>query len=139
MQIFLTSQAKDPNVKQPMIDYVNGFDGKSLIYIPTATHAEQGFGLYQDGGTFKTIKNLSPDLEILELEFVTNQEAQDAIQSADILFMAGGFPVYLSYWLHRRKLRNLIYNRINDGMYYIFTNAGAMVCSKSLRSVNYLA
>lgn len=132
MKLFLASTVKHPNVVQAMTEYVKGFENKHMVYIPTAAHAQEGFGVYKTGGTFTLMKSLSPDLEILELEYINSEQAKKVIAKADILFMAGGFPVYLSYWLHRHDLKNFIKNRVNEGMFYIGTSAGAMVCGTTL-------
>ena len=51
--------------------------------------------------------------------------------------MAGGYPVYLSYWLHRRGLKDFIKEKVNKGLYYIGTSAGAMVCGPTLTASMY--
>ncbi|EFK96183.1 peptidase, S51 family [sediment metagenome] len=137
MKIFLTSTVKHPKVIKAMKDYVKGFEGKNMVYIPTAAHSEEGFGVYKTGGTFNLMSSLCPNLQILELEFATDNEAQDLVNRADILFLAGGYPVYLSYWLHRRNLKELIRERVSKGMYLIGTSAGAMVLGPTLTAADY--
>jgi dipeptidase E len=137
MSLFLASTVKHPDVIKAMKEYVGGFEGKNMVYIPTAAHVQEGFGVYKSGGTYTLMNSLGSNLQILELECVEEGKAKEMIEKADILFMAGGYPVYLSYWLHRRNLKDFIKERVKGGMLYIGTSAGAMVCSKTLTSATY--
>ncbi len=133
MKLFLTSTIKRDNVIAAMSDFVGGFENKSLIYVPTAANSEEGFGKWKTGETYNLMLTLSPNLKIMELEFTEDSDAQKLVKGADILFLAGGFPGYLSYWIHRRKLVNTIKSCLDEGMILIGTSAGAMVCAETVK------
>ena len=56
--MFLTSESKHPDIQKDLDDYVGGFKNKKMVYIPTAAHSEQGFGIYKTGGTYKNMSSL---------------------------------------------------------------------------------
>lgn len=133
MNLFLASQSKHPKTLKAIKKFiVDKIDGK-VVYIPTAANAEEGFGKWKTGSTFNTFKNLFTNLEVLELEFTTNEDVAKKINSTDILFVGGGLPVYLNYWIYLRGLNKLLPQRLKEGMLYIGSSAGAMVCGPSFK------
>ena len=141
MKIFLASQLKNEKTLEVLKEYlanIQDLQNKEVTFIPTASNSEESFGKWKTGSTFKRVLEIFPHTKVLEVEFVTDEDALETIKNTDILIVLGGYPAYLSYWLYRRKIVNQIKQNLNTGMIYIGSSAGAMVCSKTLRISEFI-
>jgi dipeptidase E len=129
MKLFLASEAKHPDSMEKLKNFVGGFEGKKIVYIPTAANGE-AWGSWRDGGSIAAAKSLDADLEVIELENYYKIDVVDRIRKAEILWMAGGMAGYLLYWIRRVELDKVLPGILDSGTVYVGSSAGSMVCSK---------
>lgn len=139
MKLLLASQIKHELSIKALLDFLGEDVENELVYIPTASNAEIGFEKWKEGGTFKAISNVFKNIKILELEFTKTEECIETIKNAKMIFMAGGMPVYLMYWLKLRKIDQIIVDKVKSNeLKYIGSSAGSLVCCKSLNVASIL-
>lgn len=138
MRLFLASEAKHPDSMKLLEEYVGGFKGKKIGYIPTASNGESVDGEipwenWKNGGTWKIINDLNAEVDVLLLEDYKNLNFPDRLREKDIIWMAGGMPGYLMYWIRRTKLDKYLSEILaDDKKVYVGSSAGSMICSKNL-------
>ncbi len=130
MKLFLAAQAKHPQTIKQLKEFVGGsFTSKNIIYIPTAANGE-GWGSWHDSRTIAIVKTFDARLNIVELENTTFEKLQEKLSNVDIVWMAGGMPGYLLYWIRRRKL-DVLLKQLGEDVVYVGSSAGSMVCAKT--------
>lgn len=132
MRLFLASEAKNPLSARKLEQYVGGFDGKSIAYIPTAANGEHGWESWRNGGSWEFIRSLPAKVNLIQLEEYRNDTVLKDIEGKDILWFAGGVPGYLMYWIKRCSIDKHIKDILNDGTLFVGSSAGAMIAGKSL-------
>jgi len=132
MKLFLASQIKHPQSLKALENFVDGFEGKKLVYIPTAANGEEGYGVWKTGGSWKVINTLGAKITPLVLEECYSQDALKPLTTADIIWVGGGYWGYLMYWLRRHELDEMLPKLLKEGKIYVGSSAGANVTSKSL-------
>jgi dipeptidase E len=130
MKLFLASEAKHPNNKEILNEFVGGFKGKTIAYIPTASNGYY-FGSWKSGGSIQYVQQLEAKVEIIELENSHYSDIKNPLKQADIIWMAGGMSGFLLYWLRRTECDKLLPDLLEYGAIYIGSSAGSMICSKS--------
>jgi len=86
------------------------------------------------GESIKVAKSLWKSLKVVELEAFSREDTlEEVIGKPDILWMAGGVPGYLLYWIIRRGLDQYLKELLSSGTTYVGTSAGSMVCAPSVR------
>ena len=137
-RLFLASEAKHPVTLKQIDAFVGGYKDKRLVYIPTAGNGE-AWGSWKAGGSMAAVQSLHVKLDIIELETYYQGDIISRIGRPDILWMAGGMPGYLLYWLHRLNLIDHIKTLLDQGTVYVGSSAGSMVCSNTqVVSATYL-
>jgi dipeptidase E len=126
MKLFLASESKNPKTIEDLRKFVEGFEGKSIVYIPTAANGE-GWGSWKTGGSIKAVKSLGANLKIVELEKNPEADFKQLIGQPDILWMAGGYTGYLLYWIYRTQLDKYLPKILNEGTVYVGSSAGSMI------------
>jgi peptidase E len=134
MKLFLASEAKHPTSLNNLKEFVNGFKGKRIAYIPTAANG-QGYGSWKQGGSIAAVQTLGATVDVIELEDSTYSDVIKRIGHPDIIWFAGGMPGYLLYWMRRVELDKALPEILDHGTVYVGSSAGSMVCS-STQSVN---
>ncbi|MDA1079176.1 MAG: Type 1 glutamine amidotransferase-like domain-containing protein [bacterium] len=130
MRLFLSSEAKHPDSLAKMKDFVDGFEGKRIAYIPTAANGEY-IGSWKNGGSIQAVQNLGATVAVVELENYYKENTLDRINQADIIWMAGGMSGYLLYWIRRVELEKILPDYLATGKINVGSSAGSMICSKS--------
>lgn len=130
MKLFLASEAKHPDSLEKLKTFVGGFEGKRIAYIPTAANGVS-WGCWKDGGAMKIVPTLGATIDIIELEDQYKENTLERIKGADIIWMAGGMSGYLLYWIRRVKLDKALPEFLNNGMIYVGSSAGSMICAKT--------
>ena len=130
MKLFLASEAKNPASIKKLEEFVVGFDGKTIAYIPTAANG-QGWESWKEGGSWSTVNSLGAQVSLVLLEDCVSQDVIQQIEGKDIVWFAGGMAGYLLYWIRRSELdKNL--SRILHHSIYIGSSAGSMIAGNSL-------
>lgn len=138
MKLFLASEAKHPTSMKLLDEYVGGFKGKKIAYIPTASNGESfgtvPWGRWKKGGTWKTMNSVGADIDLILLEDYLNTGFPERLMDKDIIFMSGGVCGYLMYWIRRTKLDKYLPEILNNGTTYVGTSAGSVVVSERIDS-----
>lgn len=132
MKLFLASEAKHPKTIAKLKEYIGGFAGKTLAYIPTAANGEEGWERWREGETWQLVKTLKAKVDLVQLEELEVSEILRRLEGKDIIWMAGGYCGYLMYWLRRRELDKKLRRFIEKGSLYVGSSAGAMITAKTL-------
>lgn len=130
MKLFLASEGKNPKSLEKLTEFVDGFEGKRIVYIPTAMNGTF-YGAWKDSNTLRVLKSLNLNLDIIELENNHYIDAISQIGKPDILWFAGGYPGYLLYWIRRVELDKALPEILDSGTVYVGSSASSMVCSKT--------
>lgn len=141
MKLFLASEAKNPISMEILTEYVGGFKGKKIGYIPTASNGESEggvpWGKWKEGGTWKLINTLGAEIDTILLEDYLNLNLPERLKEKDIIWMGGGMPGYLMYWVRRTKLDKYLAEVLDDKKIYVGSSAGSMIVSKTLDIVEW--
>jgi len=133
MRLFLASEAKNPLNFKKLSDFVGGFEGKTLAYIPTAANGERPYGSWEkESSSWMLVQTLGAKVVLVVLEEQTTEEVMKNLEGADVIWMAGGSCGYLMYWLRRHGLDTTLPKLLEKNKTYIGSSAGSMITSKSL-------
>ncbi len=133
MKLFLASEAKNPLNFKKLTDFVGGFVGKTMVYIPTAANGESLYGSWKkESSTWLLVQTLGAKVIPVVLEEQTTEEIMEKLAKADVIWVAGGATGYLMYWLRRHGLDKTLPNLLAKNKVYIGSSAGSMVASQSL-------
>lgn len=131
MKLFLASEAKHPESIKKLKTFVGGdLNDKKVVYIPTAANGEY-FGSWKVGESIKVAKSLTSKFKIIELEDYYKENIFTQIETADILWFAGGAVGYLLYWMRRAELDKKLPEILEKGTIYVGSSAGSMACAKT--------
>jgi len=130
MRLFLASEGKNPLTVSSLKDYVGGFSGKSIAYIPTAANGE-GWGSWKAGGSWEMVQKLGAQITLVQLEEYGNGGLDQVLRGKDIIWMAGGYCGYLLYWIGRTHLEEMLPEFLKHSL-YLGSSAGSMITAKEL-------
>lgn len=135
MRFFLASRTHNPETIEQLRQYIGGFAGKKIAYIPTAANGEDGWESWKtkEDGSWKFINTLGADVRTVVLEEYRNESVIEELEGKDIIWFAGGAPGYLMYWIRRCGLDIHIKRLLKKGALYFGASAGAMVAGKTLQ------
>lgn len=129
MRLFLASEAKHPDTIKKLEEYIGGFEGKSIAYIPTAANGEK-WESWKDGGSWNLINTLNIKVDKVLLEDYGNNSVLEKLIDKDMVWFAGGMVGYLLYWMKRCELDKNI-EKILKKSIYVGSSAGSMVLCKN--------
>lgn len=132
MKLFLASEAKHPETVKKLEEFVGGFGGKKIAYIPTAANADGGWGSWRSGGSWNLVQNINAKIKLIQLEEQHTSSVVNEIMGSDIIWFAGGMPGYLMYWVRRCHLDEHLKEILDNGTVYVGSSAGSMIVGKSL-------
>lgn len=139
MKLFLASKAKLPKTLKDIESFVGGFTGKKIAYIPTAENGEHAYGSWKtESDAWKVVSALDAHIEPVVLEEYKDASVIDVLKTKDILWFAGGVPGYLLYWVRRCQLDLHIKELLNQGIVFVGSSAGGMICSPSIKMTELL-
>lgn len=130
-KLFLASQAKHPKSIEKLKEFIGeDYENKHVVYIPTAANGEL-YGSWKGGGSLKAAKTVFKNLTIAELESTSTNQIIKLLENSDLIWMAGGYSGYLLYWLRRLELDKYLPEILDNGVIYIGSSAGSMVCART--------
>ena len=137
MRLFLASEAKHPDSIEKLKTFVGGFAGKTIAYIPTAANGEEPFGSWKENsGTWKLVQTLGAKVTPVQLEDYKNASAIDVVRDQDVIWVAGGQPGYLMYWMRRCELDRALPELLKTSL-YVGSSAGSMVTARKLNTTEW--
>ena len=127
MKLLLTSNglsnASIANAFQELI----GRDPKDskVAFIPTAANVERGNKDWLIDDLYR-IKSRGYYVDILELTALNKEEIRKVLEEVDAIFVGGGNTFYLSYWMRKSGLWNMLPELLKTKV-YTGISAGSMV------------
>lgn len=108
------------------------FEELNAVFIPTAANVEEGDKdwLINDLEAAKSLNFNS--LDIVDIAALQPEWAQKRIEKADVIFVGGGNSFYLSYWLEKSGLFDLLPELLKTRL-YVGISAGSMAITANLR------
>ncbi len=108
------------------------YENLNAVFIPTAANVEEGdkWWLVEALEAAKKLKFKS--LDIVDIAALKPEWVKKRVQVADIILVGGGNCFYLSYWMQKSGLMNLLPELLKTRV-YVGISAGSMVVTASLR------
>lgn len=138
MKLFLASEVKNGETIKKIEEYVGGFKGKKIAYIPTAANGE-GWQSWRDGESWKLAQNLGAKISLVQLEDYVGKEKRlerdviKELKGKNIIWFAGGFCGYLMYWIRRFEIDKHIKSILEEGTLYLGSSAGSIAAGPDLK------
>lgn len=136
MKLLLTSEAKHPDTLAHMKNFVGGFEGKRILYIPTAANG-MVYGQWKTGGSINVVQTLGAQVDVVELENSVYEDVISPLKKADIVWIAGGMVGYLLYWMRRTHFDKALLEVLDKGISYVGSSAGSMILGKNMEIVEW--
>lgn len=132
MKLLLTSNGlSNDTIARALKDLVGKEPKDSRIaFIPTAANPirEDKEWLIKD---LNRIKQYGYQVDIVELTALNPAEVKSALEKADVIFVGGGNTFYLSYWMQKSGLFNVLPELLKTRV-YAGISAGSMIAGVSL-------
>jgi dipeptidase E len=140
MKLLLTSAGiKNPKIRDALVDLLGKpIAESSALCIPTASYAKPGGGAqawrFICGQASTPMCELGwRSLGVLELSALPSIDEESwvaAVQETDALLVGGGDPLYLSYWMRKSGLADLLPS-LRETV-YVGLSAGSMVTAPNI-------
>jgi dipeptidase E len=132
MKLLLTSNGlSNDSIAQALQDLV-GKEPKDtkVAFIPTAANPERGKKDWLVNDLYR-IKEQGYFMDVIELTAFNREQLKEVLEPVDALFVGGGNTFYLSYWMQKSGLFELMPNLIKTKV-YAGISAGSIVACASL-------
>ena len=103
---------------------------KNILFIPTAGNVEEYTGYIDEGQA--ALQQYGFKLDVLDIANTDLQQCHTAFLNATIICLSGGNTFYLLQELKRKKLDQLLVQKIAQGCFYIGESAGAMILAANI-------
>ena len=103
---------------------------KNILFIPTASNVEEYTGYIDEGQA--ALQQFGFKLDVLDIATTDLQQCHTAFSNATIICLSGGNTLYLLQELKRKKLDQLLVQKIAQGCFYIGESAGAMILAANI-------
>lgn len=103
---------------------------KSILFIDTASKVEEYTGYIDEA--YEALMNLNYTVDKLDISTLDKVTAQNKIQNAETIFIAGGNTFYLLDKLKAQGLDKVLIDKISTGTPYIGESAGAIILSPDI-------
>lgn len=100
-----------------------------VAFIPTAAICDRGDKYWQIDNLYQ-LKNYGYHVDIIEISALTPRAIEDALNDSDAIFVGGGNPFYLSYWMQKKGLFELL-PKLLETKVYAGISAGSMITGSS--------
>jgi len=109
MKLLLTSNGlSNDSIANAFADLI-GKDPKEakVAFIPTASHASRGNKGWLIDDMYR-IRERGYTVDVIELTALEPAEIRKALEAADAIFVGGGSTFYLSYWMQKRGIFDIL-------------------------------
>lgn len=133
MKLLLTSNGITNDSIAKAFDSLIGKSPKDtkIAFIPTAADVERGDKHWLVMDLYR-LHQLGYKVDIIELTALSVDDIAKALTESDVIFVGGGNTLFLSYWMQKRGLFDLIPRLLKQDKVYAGISAGSMVASASL-------
>lgn len=101
-----------------------------VAFIPTAANPERGDKKWLIDDMYR-IKEKGYYLDVIELPATRPEELKKILEEMDAIFVGGGNTFYLSYWMQKSRLFEMLPELLRTRV-YAGISAGSMITGKSL-------
>lgn len=108
------------------------FKDLNAVFIPTAANAEEGDKWWLIEDLVNAQKLRFKKLDIVDIAALKSEETKKRLEEADVIFVGGGNSFYLSYWMQKSGLFDLLPELLKTRI-YVGISAGSMAVTNSLR------
>lgn len=132
MKLLLTSGGlTNPSICKALDDLIGkpAKDSK-IAFIPTAANPERGDKEWLINDLYR-IRQQGYFVDIIELTALTPDSIAKVLEDKDVIFVGGGNTFYLSYWLQKSGLFDLLPELLKTKV-YAGISAGSMIMGESL-------
>lgn len=132
MKLLLTSGGlTNPSICKALEDLVGKQPKDAKIaFIPTAQNPERGDKEWLINDLYR-IRQQGYQVDIIELTALKPEAILEALEDKDVIFVGGGNTFYLSYWLQKSGLFDVL-PKLLETKVYAGISAGSMVMGESL-------
>lgn len=132
MKLLLTSSGlTNPGICKALEELIGKPAKDSKIgFIPTAANSERGDKEWLINDLYR-IRQQGYLVDIIELTALSPDAVARALEDKDVIFIGGGNTFYLSYWLQKSGLFNLLPELLKTKV-YVGISAGSMIAGESL-------
>jgi dipeptidase E len=131
MKLFLSSEDEHPETIEKLKTFIGAdYSNKKIAYVVTASNGEL-YGAWKESEALKRVSSIFPHVTFLELEEFDRMPILQIIKSCQVLWISGGMPGYLLYWIRRSGLEKELPQLFEQGMIFVGSSAGSMACSKT--------
>ena len=110
--------------------YLSKMVMNKILFIPTAGNVEPYTGYIDEG--IEMLKSLGYEVEIIDISKFDEDYLKDKLLKTECICISGGNTFYLLQELKKKKLVDLLFNRIKEGLFYIGESAGAIIMSENI-------
>src|SRR5665648_407255 len=109
MKLLLTSGGlTNRSISKAFSDLIGKEPNESKVaFIPTAAICERGDKYWLIDDLYR-IKDLGYHVDIVEISALTPEATESVLNDSDAIFVGGGNPFYLSYWMQKKGLFDLL-------------------------------
>lgn len=135
MKLLLTSGGLMNKLMVNALQKLAGKPFKNLngVFIPTAANAEEGDKWWLIKDLENTQKLKFKSLDIIDIAALKPEWVEKRVKEADVIFVGGGNSFYLSYWMQKSGLMDLLPELLKTRV-YVGISAGSMAVTDSLRT-----
>lgn len=133
MKLLLTSYGiTNSSIASALTDLIgkNPNDSK-IAFIPTAAHGNRGDKNWVIDNLDR-IKEQGYHIDIVEITALEPELIKTSLENADVIFVGGGNCFYLSYWMQKKGLFELL-PKLLETKVYAGISVGSMIASDSFR------
>lgn len=133
MKLLLTSGGlTNPSIVNALQEMVGKpLTDTSLVFIPTASHAENGDKSWLINDLINLKNQNFKQIEIADISAIGPEIWQPRLDEADVLFFEGGNTFHLMHWLNQSGLSTLLPELLKTKV-YVGVSAGSMVTNPDL-------
>ncbi|MFD1804890.1 peptidase E [Pasteurella oralis] len=133
-KLFLSSSFAE--VIDLFIHFIGNLQGKTITFIPTASHVEE-VTFYVDDAKNALIQQ-GAKIDELDISTATFEQINEKLNNNDFIYISGGNTFFLLQELKRSGADKLIIQQVNAGKLYIGESAGAMITSPNINYVQLM-
>lgn len=132
MKLLLTSGGVTNDSIAKALEELVGKQPKDIkvAFIPTAANPDRSEKDWLIRDLYRLVER-GYYVDIVELAALTPENLKAALEPADVIFLGGGNTFYLSYWIHKSGLNEMLPELLENRV-YAGISAGSMVAGASL-------
>jgi dipeptidase E len=127
VKLLLTSSGITNDTLAHILEELAGksFDDMKIVFIPTAALYDAGEKSWLINDMYRLIQR-GAKVEIVDLAHLDKDELTERLKDSDVIFIGGGNPFYLSYWMEKSGMYDIL-SEILKSKVYAGISAGSMV------------